>query len=331
MKAKLPLTLIFIQLIIIPFIGVHVYKKYNSASVISVSPIERDSIIFVKDKNFTYFYEPKPNIIDLGHNFPDWLPYKPTYTINADSLNERFDYTPQKPKDTYRIITLGDSFTFGLHVNTYENFTEVLEDLLNRKLACGSYKKFEVINLGMTQYDIEYSVRRFELRGKKYNPDLIIWLLKQDDFDFISELTLGKINRYDAELLEKVKAGILKESQLDDFDTGREARTELIEEIGIEKIIDYQIKALYSISEHYKDDLLIYSPKGFFEAQDMDNGKIINEFVRSRPNTYLHINNVDLAYVDGLLPDMHPNRRGHSLMAKDILSYLIANKVIPCD
>jgi len=331
MKAKLLLLIILIQLIAIPFIGVHIYKKYNSASIVSVSTLDKDNLVFTKDKKLKHFFEPKPHIEDLNFDVPDWLPYKPKYTINSDSLNERFDYTPDKPGDVFRIVTLGDSFVFGLFVNTEENFTEVLEDLLNEDNQCRNYKKFEVINLGMTGYDMEYAVRRFELRGKKYNPDLVLWFLKQDDFDYISELTRERIGRYTTELKEKIKSGTLEKNREDEVAIGRRARTELIKEIGIEKISDYQTKALRSINEHYSGNLFIYSLNWFFKAQDMDNKKILDEFIESRPRTYLYVSDMDLKSMDALLPDYHPNIKGHSLIAEDIFNYLTTRTAISCE
>ena len=55
----------------------------------------------------------------------------------------------KKNKDTFRIITLGDSFTFGMYINTKDNWTELLEDKLNSDMGCKNISMFEVINLGV--------------------------------------------------------------------------------------------------------------------------------------------------------------------------------------
>ena len=64
----------------------------------------------------------------------EWGPNKGTYTINNDSLNERFNYSENKDKNTFRIITLGASYTYGLYVDTKNNWTEILEDILTLKI-----------------------------------------------------------------------------------------------------------------------------------------------------------------------------------------------------
>ena len=123
---------------------------------------------------------------------------KAVYNINSDTFNERFDYEINKDDKTFRIITLGDSFTFGYIVDTKNNWTELLEDKLNQ-LHCANFDKIEVINLGVVGYDIQYSVERFKLRGKKYNPDLVLWLLKGDDFQEIKEIVQPKWNKMNSE------------------------------------------------------------------------------------------------------------------------------------
>ena len=75
-------------------------------------------------------------------------------------------------------MTLGDSFTFGVYVNTEDNWTELLEDKLNSiKNICPNTDHFEVINLGVGGYDIEYAAKRYINRGKVYNPNIILLLL----------------------------------------------------------------------------------------------------------------------------------------------------------
>ena len=142
MKLKVFILAICIQCVVIVFLCFHIKSKKNNTLGVSVNPINSNAIQKVSSNDLRYFYEPKANTVEEVHK--DWLLNTPKYTINNDTLNERFNYDVQKKQGTFRIITLGDSFTFGENVDTKDNYTEQLEDLLNSKC---SLNKFEVINL----------------------------------------------------------------------------------------------------------------------------------------------------------------------------------------
>src|SRR3989344_7968954 len=102
----------------------------------------------------------------------------------SKTKNKKFE----KDLKNFRIITLGDSFTFGQYINTNQNYSEILEDNLNNNLHCREIKHFDVINLGVPGYDLEYEVERFNLKGLNYNPDLVIWLINDWNISIINEL-----------------------------------------------------------------------------------------------------------------------------------------------
>ncbi|MEK6808730.1 MAG: hypothetical protein AABY14_03525, partial [Nanoarchaeota archaeon] len=103
--------------------------------------------------------------------------------INSKGLRDReIDYT--KPKGTYRILVLGDSFSFGYGVDLNESYGKVLERLLN---ANSKAKRFEVINAGFASgnsIDTAYIFLKNE--GLKYNQDLVIFgFLPSNDIEDI--------------------------------------------------------------------------------------------------------------------------------------------------
>jgi hypothetical protein len=108
---KIILAASLIELIVIVILGINVYKNKNNVlgTKVSINPINKEDLIFPEEGNLKHFYEPKPN--SIKSNKPEWLPinYSHEITINADSLNERFDYSFDKPQDVFRIITLGIS------------------------------------------------------------------------------------------------------------------------------------------------------------------------------------------------------------------------------
>jgi len=180
--------IIIIQLLlIIVLIGV-VYRNIKQVNII---PIKSHNISFNQVDSLEYYYEP------VNYPFDEPLPWdsdiKVVYTMNKDTIRANKEYAIPKPPNTLRIVAIGDSFTFGQFVNDDETYPAQLEVLLKEKLK-GKYNNVEVINLGVPGYDIEYSIARYEKRGKKYNPDLILWLITGGDFLQNNEKELGIIN-----------------------------------------------------------------------------------------------------------------------------------------
>src|SRR3989344_4665615 len=305
-----------IELIIIAVLAANVYKNKDNVlgTKDSVNPIDKGDLIFPEEGDLEYFYEPKPNNIESKKQ--DWLPngYEYTITINADSLSERFDYSADKPQDVFRIITLGDSFTYGLYVNTKDNYPEQLEDLLNSSLPCRNIKKFEVINLGMGGYDIQYAAERFKKRGLKYNPDLILWLLKNDDLDQIMEKISAKSNEYKRQMEE---SGELKEYEEKGifYPYVVKATQELGETYRKEQILDYQYAAMKSLRTIYNDPLVFLSSPFGLTNEFKD---VIEKFVRENSHSYYYSQLPNLVGADSALPDGHPNKAGYTLYVNNI-------------
>jgi len=353
MKKKLKILIAIIVIIELAII-LHLGLKYLEKYILSTA-----SVVEISNENFSFqnmseevtgsaigdFGKTEPLIgifgkfgkIFGGHQ-PSWLPYIPEITINSDTLNERFDYTISKSNDTFRIITLGDSFTFGQYVHTKDNFSEVLEDLLNSQLHCNSPKLFEVINLGVGGYDIEYSVKRYINRGQKYDPDLILWLLLDNDFEQIKkymdkriyDYLLPLVNVNDNEVLNLGAIAEISGRNLQ-IEAYQQARKYFIEEFDKEILVKHQRTAINKIYDYYSNQLLVFTlPAGGFI--DSVFKSIIHDFVNERDKTHFFESKLDLLENDGIfLLDGHPNIKGHRLIAEDLLTYLTKNNIIPCD
>jgi hypothetical protein len=75
-----------------------------------------------------------------------------------------------KPKDVFRILVLGDSFTVGSNVTQEETYAEVLEKLLNQY----SSSHVEVINSGVGGWDPFQYAQYYEHYAWKFSPDMIL-------------------------------------------------------------------------------------------------------------------------------------------------------------
>ncbi len=94
--------------------------------------------------------------------------------INSKGLRNR--ETPyEKPADVYRILALGDSWTFGFRMNEPDAYPRQLERLLNERAAQrGDPRRFEVINAGVIGYSTDQEAAWLRVEGWKYQPDLVL-------------------------------------------------------------------------------------------------------------------------------------------------------------
>lgn len=92
--------------------------------------------------------------------------------INADGLRDR-ERPIAKPPGVFRIACIGDSITFGLYVPSSETFAARLEARLNADPPSKG-TTYEVLNFGVTGYNISQSAANLSLRAMKYSPDLVV-------------------------------------------------------------------------------------------------------------------------------------------------------------
>jgi len=75
------------------------------------------------------------------------------------------EHERRKPPGVFRIVALGDSFTFGVDADYGERFSEVLEQ---------EVAGLEVVNLGVNAYGTAQELRLLETEGFDWQPDLVL-------------------------------------------------------------------------------------------------------------------------------------------------------------
>jgi lysophospholipase L1-like esterase len=94
--------------------------------------------------------------------------------VNSHGLRSP-ETTYEKPPGTYRILALGDSWTFGFRMTEENSFPRKLERMLNTRLAAREgHPRVEVINSGVVGYSTRQEATYFQVEGKRYSPDLVI-------------------------------------------------------------------------------------------------------------------------------------------------------------
>jgi lysophospholipase L1-like esterase len=97
---------------------------------------------------------------------------------NSLGLRDR-EYETPKPNDTFRVLCLGDSCTWGLGVEPEETFHERLEAELNAQ--SGPTHGYEVINGGLIGYTITQCLEAYRSRWNELSPDLVILYTGRND------------------------------------------------------------------------------------------------------------------------------------------------------
>ena len=124
--------------------------------------------------------------------------FKPNYNgwfagqelkINNLGFRDNEDFEIKKNHNTYRILFLGNSITFG-HGESFENtFPELFE---NRLKKWNSEINWQVWNLGFPGYGANQVLNTIDELGPKYNPDLIIYSFYHNDIQTIDYLKIPK-------------------------------------------------------------------------------------------------------------------------------------------
>jgi len=326
MRSKIFIILVCCQLALAIFLGIRIYRLTKGFETkLIATTVDKRSVVLNPNSKLQNFYELSPNSTEV--DTAPWLEEKIEYYINSDSLREDREYEVEKPDSTFRIVTLGDSFTFGAAVHLQDNYPKQLETLLNNH-KCDNIQNFEVINLGVRGYDIEYAAERYMLRGEKYNPDLILWLLKNDDFLQIEEVMKPLTTEFLKEMGFKKKSGYLvNKNGSVSYPWYQKASKIMHKTYSDDEILDYQISAMNKMDNHYNMPLVILA----FPSMQNKYNHAIRNFSNSRSNVYFYNNLIDPSQTNEAQPDGHPTAKGYSLIVEDVFDYIKNKSIITCD
>jgi lysophospholipase L1-like esterase len=148
--------------------------------------------LFVADEHLGFRFKP---LFDDGHLT------KPEFTTRVWTNSKGFrdnerDY--HREGDTLRILSVGDSFTWGAYgVEAEGTFSALLEQLLAQN---NPERAFEVINTGVFGYGTDNELRYYLSEGHRYDVDLVIVNLFVGN-DFFDNLTWGEVTVLDGNLV----------------------------------------------------------------------------------------------------------------------------------
>lgn len=110
-----------------------------------------------------------PPYLDPKYQRDDHAWLKKNVTLNSFGYRDH-QFNLERKSETYRIYSLGDSYTYGWYIdNELLSYPKVLEKLLLEKYG----QKFEVINASKPGFNLTDEVLRFENQGMLFEPDLV--------------------------------------------------------------------------------------------------------------------------------------------------------------
>jgi len=243
--------------------------------------------------------------------------------INSDGLRD-YEYDINKSNNTFRIIVLGDSFSFGWGVELDDVYMKVLERKLNN---LSKEIKYEVINLGVAGYNSKQEVELFKLKGIKYKPDLIIiGFTNNDDYDpeIEHEISLKLKNN------KSLKAKHDQSNSKQPYSAVNKLMKEHIKDVGFEanwkKTVEKAFTDLALISKSLNSSVLIFAMK--WESKEQL--EALSLFVSETENWILKTTSIPnqgpILVIHKL--DPHPNEKAHIIYAEEIYDALIDHKLI---
>lgn len=286
----------------------------------------------LKGLKIAYFFTYKPNSTQTINSAYDnaFGHFNRTivYSINSDGFRDR-EFSIEKPNNTFRIVALGPSWTYGMGLQIEEDHVKVLEKLLNNNSL---QKKYEVLNLGIVGASLDYSMAMLVEKGLKYNPDLIAvmtYTTSTNNNDYEKSLATNAYNEY---MLEHPNAS---SSEIDNFvaDTIANYRSYAItqpEKLFQENMMP-ALGVLYNISILKQIPVVIYyqfnptSPYSSYASMIMNVSKKyafysfdMQKIESQYPGEYVYI-----------APDnQHPIPYFSKIMAENLYSFLIENKLV---
>ncbi len=268
------------------------------------------------------------------HHFPNKKGHYYGVDININSLGFRDrEYTIEKTKNKKRIIFLGDSHTFGWGVPFEGLFTKQLEKMLNKK-----GDKYEVINMGVGNYNSTMELELFKLKGLKLDPDMVILMYFINDvepiprkksfseyfiikhsyfFAFLFDRFSKSITRFDKNFTwDKYYSALYSSKNSQNLASNRKSIKELVElckKNNIEILI-VNIPELHMLKEYpfpYATEYI----RGLAKEEDVPFLDLLPSFTEYEPKSL---------WVS--LEDPHVNAKAHAIIAQQIYKEILQGK-----
>jgi len=259
-------------------------------------------------------------------------PFTEVYEFHARHNSQGFrtpEYTIAHPPNTFRIVVLGDSFTWGQGVAMEQIVPHVLENMLNGK--CSKFR-FEVIALGVRGHRMADNLIKLVSYAESLKPDLVVFQVCENDvdfYDYVNILRMHGVPKFELAYMQKERE-ILSTNSFD-----RRIFTECLTEIRKwsqknSVPISFLIFPIVDVNNrghnfnHYKLNPNHFPPFG----------NIIHEIEQtgfaSLSLTPIFRDRGGDQYLAVSATDGHPNALAHRLAAEALVTLLEQNNLVGC-
>ncbi len=256
--------------------------------------------------------------------------------VRADGSRDQ-GHTKSKPDGVYRILALGDSFTYGKGVGVNDTWPKKLEDKLNG-LGIG---RFEVINAGLIGGTTQSELRYLRKTGVKFEPDMVILCYFLNDatdrkpqFTYVNPLE-GKMQNFSnnkgySYLLYEIQKALYKREVTSDtvgwyneqfqhsknWNSSKKALSgikELSDEKGF-KLVVVTFPFLYELNDDYPFKEIYSQVLAFTHENDIASHDLFPYF-KGKQYSKLWVSK----------DNHHPNADGNEIASSAILDIIVSN------
>jgi hypothetical protein len=275
--------------------------------------------------------------LDQASEYPGVLfEYKPNietynklavFKTNSQGLKDR-EYTVEKPRNTFRVVVLGGSYTAASGVDNDKSFHSLLEERLNKETSA---MKYEFINFGHESYHADQKVAVLRHKALKYEPDLILFCLgaatikAYDNVELLRYKSKPRQNTF----FKSYALELLKVNTLLHYGSDRGEKTYTYSEEDIRKFE----KILQELSEiSIRENIAVCIAIIDHDYTHLRNSRKIEPLI-SKYGFHL-INTIpvfkDKHFLDYIIYriDKHPNAEAHKIFADVIYDYLVNNALL---
>ncbi|MBW2272154.1 MAG: SGNH/GDSL hydrolase family protein [Deltaproteobacteria bacterium] len=146
----------------------------------------KPSLLWQRDDTLGWSHVPNSSEVYVG---PRPWPVEFSTEVHINSLGLRGPEIEALPEEGYRILFLGDSVVAAFEVHQQETFVQLIGERLEGELSL----PVQTINAGVRGYGTDQSLLYYRERGRKFEPDMVVFIHSINDFR--NNTTLHRMGR----------------------------------------------------------------------------------------------------------------------------------------